>query len=121
MAQDRAERIGALRRKGRAQVLVVGGGINGISTFRELALNGIRHGHATRIGVAGCMEDGHLLFSVADNGVGFDLNNHPDVPQGHYGIQGVRERLRQLGGKIEYESEPGSGTRVKVDVPIADE
>lgn len=41
MAQDRAERIGALRRKGRAQVLVVGGGINGISTFRELALNGV--------------------------------------------------------------------------------
>lgn len=41
MAQDRAERIGSLRRKGRAQVLVVGGGINGISTFRELALNGV--------------------------------------------------------------------------------
>ncbi|MGX1789953.1 FAD-dependent oxidoreductase [Bosea sp. NPDC055332] len=41
MAQDRAERIGALRRKGRTQVLVVGGGINGISTFRELALNGV--------------------------------------------------------------------------------
>ncbi|HEV7324817.1 MAG TPA: glycerol-3-phosphate dehydrogenase/oxidase [Bosea sp. (in: a-proteobacteria)] len=41
MAQDRAERIDALRRKGRAQVLVVGGGINGISTFRELALNGV--------------------------------------------------------------------------------
>ena len=92
-----------------------------LRVVRELALNGIRHGHATRIGVAGCMEDGHLLFSVADNGVGFDLNNHPDVPQGHYGIQGVRERLRQLGGKIEYESEPGIGTRVKVDVPIADE
>lgn len=41
MTQDRAERIDALRRKGRAQVLVVGGGINGISTFRELALNGV--------------------------------------------------------------------------------
>lgn len=41
MAQDRAKRIGALRRKRRAQVLVVGGGINGISTFRELALNGV--------------------------------------------------------------------------------
>ncbi|RXT54822.1 hypothetical protein B6S44_14545 [Bosea sp. Tri-44] len=41
MAQDRAERISALRRKGRAQVLVIGGGINGISTFRELALNGV--------------------------------------------------------------------------------
>lgn len=41
MAQDRAERIDALRRKGRVQVLVIGGGINGISTFRELALNGV--------------------------------------------------------------------------------
>lgn len=41
MTQDRAERISALRRKGRVQVLVIGGGINGISTFRELALNGV--------------------------------------------------------------------------------
>jgi glycerol-3-phosphate dehydrogenase len=41
MAQDRAERISALRRKARAQVLVIGGGINGIGTFRELALNGV--------------------------------------------------------------------------------
>ncbi len=41
MAQDRTQRLDALRRKRRAQVLVVGGGINGISTFRELALNGV--------------------------------------------------------------------------------
>ncbi|CAN7489950.1 glycerol-3-phosphate dehydrogenase/oxidase [Bosea sp. LjRoot90] len=41
MAQDRTQRLDALRRKGRAQVLVIGGGINGISTFRELALNGV--------------------------------------------------------------------------------
>jgi len=41
MAQDRIQRLDALRRKGRAQVLVIGGGINGIGTFRELALNGV--------------------------------------------------------------------------------
>ncbi|MDT3379549.1 glycerol-3-phosphate dehydrogenase/oxidase [Labrys neptuniae] len=38
---SRAERLDRLRAKGRIAVLVVGGGINGISTFRELALQGI--------------------------------------------------------------------------------
>lgn len=41
MTQDRPERLERLRRKQRADVLVVGGGINGISTFRELALQGV--------------------------------------------------------------------------------
>jgi len=41
MTQDRAARLDVLRQKRRTQVLVVGGGINGISTFRELALNGV--------------------------------------------------------------------------------
>lgn len=41
MGMERAQRIDALRRKQRTQVLVIGGGINGISTFRELVLNGV--------------------------------------------------------------------------------
>ena len=41
MSLARAERLDLLRRKQRTQVLVVGGGINGISTFRELAMNGV--------------------------------------------------------------------------------
>lgn len=41
MSGNRTERLDALRRRKRTQVLVVGGGINGISVYRELALNGV--------------------------------------------------------------------------------
>ncbi|MGE0280741.1 MAG: glycerol-3-phosphate dehydrogenase/oxidase [Rhizobiaceae bacterium] len=41
MTLTRAQRLDRLRRKKRAQVLVVGGGINGIATWRDLALNGV--------------------------------------------------------------------------------
>lgn len=75
--------------------------------IRELVLNAVRHGHATHLRVAGSAEDDRLLFSVTDDGCGFDPTNPPGVTQGHFGIQGIRERLGQLDGSITYESAPG--------------
>ena len=39
--RNREEKLAALRQRNRTPVLIVGGGINGISTFRELALQGV--------------------------------------------------------------------------------
>ena len=75
--------------------------------IRELVLNALRHGHATRLRIAGSVEGEQLLFSVTDNGCGFDPVNPPGVLQGHFGIQGIRERLGQLDGSLAYESAPG--------------
>jgi len=75
--------------------------------IRELVLNALRHGHATHLRVAGSVEDDKLLFSVTDDGCGFDPANPPGVLQGHFGLQGIRERLRPLDGTLAFESTPG--------------
>ena len=84
--------------------------------IRELAANAVRHGHATEIKVAGSIENDVLKFSVRDNGCGFDPDACPGVLDGHFGLQGVRERVASFEGSIRIESAPGKGTRVSVSI-----
>jgi signal transduction histidine kinase len=85
---------------------------------RELTLNAIRHGNASVVKIAGSTENGRLLFSVSDDGCGFDADAAPGIPQGHFGISGIRERVEQLGGVFTLSSRPGHGTVGRVELPI---
>lgn len=89
-----------------------------LKIIRELALNAIRHGHATAVKVAGALEDGRLYFSVRDNGAGFDPDVCPGVTAGHFGIQGIRERLDRFNGQLVYERLPAGGMRATVSMNI---
>ena len=89
-----------------------------LRVIRELTLNAIRHGKATDIKVAGCIEGRKLLFSVKDNGCGFDPSNIPGVEQGHFGLQGITERVEALGGTLTIDSSPGAGTRAGISITL---
>lgn len=80
--------------------------------LRELASNAVRHGHATRIRIAGAYEPNVFKLSVQDNGTGFDVQNAPGMAQGHFGLQGIRERLKALGGTMSVISSAEGGTKV---------
>ena len=82
--------------------------------IRELAVNAVRHGQATSIKVAGSIEGGQLMFSVSDNGHGFDPVSAPGVEEGHFGIQGIRERVADFDGEMNIESILGKGTKVSI-------
>lgn len=88
-----------------------------VRIIRELVTNAVRHGKATHIRIAGALESDRLLFSVADDGVGFVPCDRPSVAEGHFGLQGVQERLRQLHGTIIIDSAPGKGTKVTAQIP----
>ena len=83
---------------------------------RELATNAVRHGHATAVRVAGSRDGDALLFSVTDNGRGFDPANRPGIADGHFGLEGIAERTRTLGGEFTVDSRPGRGTRAVVTI-----
>lgn len=81
---------------------------------RELVINATRHGHATAIKIAGSVEGGKMLFSVKDNGCGFTPEEAPSIEDGHFGIQGIRERITAFNGDFIIESAPGKGTKATV-------
>jgi signal transduction histidine kinase len=85
---------------------------------RELVQNAVRHGGASSVKIAGNLEDGVLRFSVRDNGCGFDPENRPGVMQGHFGLQGIRERVNQFNGEMSIESAPGKGAKASITMRI---
>ena len=87
-----------------------------LSIVRELVVNAIRHGRATRIWIAGEYHDGRITFSVRDNGCGFDTASAPGPLDGHFGLQGVRERVYEAGGTVDVVSAPGKGAKINVEL-----
>ena len=89
-----------------------------LRVIRELTINAVRHGAAAGIKIAGCLDGDRLLFSVKDDGCGFDPASVPGVAAGHFGLQGIRERIESLEGSVEIKSTEGSGTKVTVSIPL---
>ncbi len=85
---------------------------------RELVQNAVRHGGASSVKIAGNLDDDTLSFSVRDNGCGFDPDKRPGVLQGHFGLQGIRERMTQFDGVMKIESSPGEGAKVSVALKL---
>ena len=85
---------------------------------RELTVNALRHGQATQVKVAGAIEGDNLLFSVRDNGTGFDPRSVPGMEEGHFGLEGIRERVKEFAGTFSLDSRPGAGTKATVSLRL---
>lgn len=92
-----------------------------ICIVRELAANAVRHGQAQSVRVAGATEGQRLSISVTDDGQGFDPDSRPGVSEGHYGLQGLCERLKDYAGALSLESAPGRGTKAVVTLTLPHE
>ena len=83
---------------------------------QEALANVVRHAGAERARVRLGAADGHVIATVEDDGRGFRLEETTAPPSG-LGLVGMRERARNAGGRLEIDSEPGQGTRVRVELP----
>ena len=78
--------------------------------LRELAANAVVHGKAANVWVA-CEDKGsELRFTVSDDGCGFNPSTCPGQNEGHFGLSGIRERVKRLEGAFEIKSATGKGT-----------
>ena len=87
--------------------------------IRELTLNAVRHGHATKLWIAGSIEGGKMRFSVRDNGCGFNPSSAPGFADGHYGLVGISERVEALEGEFSIDSAPGQGAHATVAIKLS--
>jgi signal transduction histidine kinase len=88
---------------------------------RELLFNAFKHSHADCVTLElGLSDDGQLSVTVTDTGVGFDpatLDDRSKAGQLGWGLFSLRERLTLLGGRVDIDSSPGRGTRVRLLAP----
>ncbi len=82
---------------------------------QEALTNIAKHSGATSVEIRLRNTEGDLYFSISDNGRGFDLLKEGRV--GGMGLIGIRERVTILGGKVWIESESGSGTTIRMEIP----
>ena len=87
-----------------------------LNAVRELVSNAVRHGEAAKIRIAGEVRSGTLRISVRDDGCGFDPTNRPGQAEGHFGLDGIAERIERLGGTFEIKSAPGKGTKATIQI-----
>jgi signal transduction histidine kinase len=85
---------------------------------QEALHNALRHARAGRITVRLHREDGELMLEVEDDGVGFDPAA-PELRSRHLGLTSMEERAVRLGGRLEIDTRPGVGARVRLVVPGA--
>ena len=86
--------------------------------IRELTSNAVRHGKAKNISIEGSTRNRRLFFSVTDDGCGFSPDKAPGIAEGHFGLQGVRERLRHFNGRLSIEPATNGGTRMSVELTL---
>lgn len=87
-----------------------------VRIVRELATNAVRHGHARTICITGSSDGPVLRLTVEDDGCGFDPETRAGVDEGHFGLQGVAERIRACHGRLEIKSSKDKGTKVCVEL-----
>lgn len=80
---------------------------------RELLFNVVKHAKASQVTISISREEEYVRITIEDNGIGFDAAKFKPRygKKGGFGLFSIRERLAHQGGRLEFDSEPGKGTR----------
>jgi len=84
--------------------------------------NATRHGSCSVVNVRLTLEPGKVKLSIADDGIGFDIRKaRADGADAGFGIRNMRALAASMGGEFEILSKKGSGTRLRVWLPLTGE
>ena len=83
---------------------------------QEALTNVVKHAAAERVSIVVTRVPGRVAVMIEDDGAGFD----PSATRGEgLGLLGMRERVELLDGSLTIDSEPGTGTTLAVELPLA--
>jgi two-component system sensor histidine kinase UhpB len=83
--------------------------------LQEAVTNALRHAQAQRIDIALQTDAGALLLDICDDGRGLPADwQRP----GHYGLRGMADRARALGGDVRVENRASGGVHVHASIPL---
>ncbi|MHB8778966.1 MAG: histidine kinase [Anaerolineales bacterium] len=88
---------------------------------QEAITNIAKYAGAIEVHIGLSFDEKHAVLEIADNGVGFNIEEllaHPPENGRGLGLLGIRERAELLRGKFEMTSMPGSGTHIRVELPV---
>ena len=91
-----------------------------IRIVQESLTNIRKHARTARASVRIESTNAHMRIVVQDEGQGFDLSSVTTPDRQYVGLQVMRERAESIGGTLLVDSQPGRGTRVVLDVPVAE-
>ena len=86
-----------------------------LRSVTEALTNAARHAQAQQVTVTAAADETSLTVTIKDDGQGFDPG---EIPAGHYGLLGIRERMRLVNGQCKLESETGKGTKLTLEVAL---
>lgn len=84
---------------------------------QEALTNVIKHAEASGVQVSLHRRGQAMTLTIVDDGLGF----RPEEVESGVGLGSIRERVSLLGGRVSVESTPGRGTRLVVEVPLAED
>jgi len=83
---------------------------------REAIYNALLHANPTRIDLQAHFGKDEFALRIVDDGSGFEVSH---ITDGHYGLVGIHERIKRLGGTVRVESGPTVGTEISIVIPRA--
>ncbi len=86
-----------------------------LAVTSEALSNIARHARASAVSISLGMANGDVVLRISDDGVG--LPDDGRGAPGHHGLSNMRERAKRLGGRLDIESQPGTGTAIVARVP----
>jgi len=85
--------------------------------IQEALTNAARYAGVKNVAVVIVADENMIIFYIEDKGNGFDPET-VGINRETAGIEGMRERLSLLGGRLTIESSPGEGTRLTAEIPL---
>lgn len=84
---------------------------------REAILNALHHAHARKLEIELGYHSRELRLRIRDDGIG--MKEHAASRPGHWGLNGMYERSKRVGGHLEIRSRVGAGTEVSLRLPVS--